>query len=71
MTKLSDTISQQEYEKKRDKVIELLTKIKDENVLMSLSYLNDFLKLDENLPPAYVVGRMIMKAFLITELSTT
>jgi hypothetical protein len=30
MTKLSDTISPQEYEKKRDKVIELLTKIKDE-----------------------------------------
>jgi hypothetical protein len=29
MTKLSDTISPQECEKKRDKVIELLTKIKD------------------------------------------
>ena len=27
--KLSDTISPQEYEKKRDTVIELLTKIKD------------------------------------------
>ncbi|HEX5978952.1 MAG TPA: hypothetical protein VFY68_16840 [Nitrososphaeraceae archaeon] len=41
MTKLSDTISPQEYEKKRDKVIELLTKTKDEDTLMSLSYLND------------------------------
>jgi hypothetical protein len=50
MAKLSDTISPQEYEKKRDKVIELLTEIKDEDALMNLSYLNDFLKLDENLP---------------------
>ena len=25
---------------------------------MSLSYLNHQLKLDENLPPAYVIGRM-------------
>lgn len=41
MTKLSDTISPQKYEKKRDKVIELLTKTKDEDTLMSLSYLND------------------------------
>ena len=56
MTKLSDTISPQEYENKRDKVIELLTKIKDEDALMSLSYLNDFLKLDENLSPAYVTS---------------
>jgi hypothetical protein len=40
----------QEYEKKRDKVIELLTEIKDEDAFMSLTYLNDFLKLDENLP---------------------
>ena len=64
MTKLSDTISPHEYEKKRDKVIELLTKIKDENTLMSLSYLNDFLKLDENLPPAYVVGRMMIEGIL-------
>jgi hypothetical protein len=64
MIKLSDTISPQEYEKKRDKVIELLTKIKDEYTLMSLSYLNDFLKLDENLPPAYVVGRMMNEGIL-------
>jgi hypothetical protein len=62
MTKLSDTISPQEYEKKRDKVIELLTK--DEDALMSLSYLNDFLKLDENLPSAYVVGRMMNEGIL-------
>ena len=64
MTKLSDTISPQEYQKKRDKVIELLTKTKDEDALMSLSYLNDFLKLDENLPPAYVVGRMMNEGIL-------
>ena len=64
MTKLSDTISPQEYEKKRDGVIELMTKIKDEEALMSLSYLNDFLKLDENLPPAYVVGRMMNEGIL-------
>jgi hypothetical protein len=64
MIKLSDTISPQEYEKKRDKVIELLTKIKDEYTLMSLSYLNDFLKLDENLPPAYVVGHMMNEGIL-------
>ena len=64
MTKLSNTISPQEYEKKRDKVIELLTKIKDEDSFMSLSYLNDFLKLDENLPPAYVLGRMIDEGIL-------
>ena len=64
MTKLSDTISPQEYEKKRDKVIKLLTKIKDEDTLMSLSYLNDFLKLDENLLPAYVVGRMMNEGIL-------
>jgi hypothetical protein len=63
MTKLSDTISPQEYEKKRDKVIELLTKIKDEDTLMSLSYF-DFLKLDENLPPAYVVSRMMNEGIL-------
>lgn len=64
MIKLSDTISPREYEKKRDKVIELLTKIKDEDTLMSLSYLHDFLKLDENLPPAYVVGRMMNEGIL-------
>ena len=64
MTKLSDTISPQEYEKKRDEVIELLTKIKDEDTLMNLSYLNDFVKLDENLPPAYVVGRMMNEGIL-------
>jgi hypothetical protein len=33
MTKLSDTIPPKEYETKRDKVIELLTKRKDEDVL--------------------------------------
>ena len=64
MTKLSDTISPQEYEKKWDSVIELMTKIKDEDALMSLSYLNDFLKLDENLLPAYVVGRMMNEGIL-------
>ena len=64
MIKLSDRVSTQEYEKKRDKVIELLTKIKDEDTLMSLSYLNDFLKLDEKLPPAYVVGRMMNEGIL-------
>lgn len=47
MIKFSDTIPPQEYEEKRDKVIKLLTKIKDEDVLMSLSYLNHQLKLDE------------------------
>jgi hypothetical protein len=31
---------------------------------MSLSCLNDFLKLDENLPPAYVVGRMMNEGIL-------
>ena len=61
---MSDTILPQEYEKERDKVIELLPKIKDEDVLMSLSYLNDLLKLDENLPPAYVVGRMMNEGIL-------
>jgi hypothetical protein len=64
MIKLSDTISPEEYKKKRDKVIELLTKVKDEDALMSLSYLNDFLKLDENLPPAYVVDRMMNEGIL-------
>jgi hypothetical protein len=64
VVKLSDTISPQEYEKKRDKVIELLTKIKDEDAFMSLSYLNDFLNLDEKLPPAYVVGRMMNEGIL-------
>jgi hypothetical protein len=64
MIKLSDTISPQEYEEKRDEVIELMTKIKDEDAFMSLSYLNDFLDLDENLPPAYVVGRMMNEGIL-------
>jgi hypothetical protein len=50
--------------KKRDKVIELLTKIKDEDVLMSLSYLNDLLKLDENLLPAYVLCRIMDEGIL-------
>lgn len=53
MIMLSDKIPPQEYEKKRDMVIELLKKRKDEDVLMSLLYLNDFLKLDEYYPPAY------------------
>ena len=47
-----------------DKVIELLTKIKDEDPFMNLSYLNDFLKLVENLPPACVVGRMMNEGIL-------
>jgi hypothetical protein len=64
MIKFSDTIPPQEYERKRDKVIELLTKINDEDIFMSLSCLNDFLKLDENLPPAYVVGRMMNEGIL-------
>jgi hypothetical protein len=64
MIKLSDTIPPQEYEKKRDKIIELLTKITDEEAFMSLSYLNDFLKLDEDLPPAYVVGSMMNEGIL-------
>ena len=57
LTKFSETIPPQEYEKKRNEVVELLTKIK-EDYLMSLSYLNDCLKLDAKYPPAYVVGRM-------------
>jgi hypothetical protein len=64
MTRLSDTISPQEYEKKRDKVIGLLMKIKDQDGLMNLSYLNYQLKLDENLPPAYVIGRMEREGIL-------
>jgi hypothetical protein len=64
MIEFSDTISPQEYEKKRDKVIELVTKCKDDGVLMSLSYLNYQLKLDENLPPAYVIGRMEREGIL-------
>ena len=62
--KFSDTIPPQEYEEKRDKVIELLTKIKDKDAFMSLSYLIDLLKLDENLPPAYVMGRMMDEGIL-------
>jgi hypothetical protein len=42
---LSDKIPPQEYEKKRDMVIELLKKRKDEDVLMSLLYLNDFFEI--------------------------
>jgi hypothetical protein len=49
--KLSDTIPPQEYEKKRDKVIELLAKIKGD-YLVSLSFLVDSLKLDDYHPPA-------------------
>jgi hypothetical protein len=62
--KFSDTIPPQEYEKKRDKVIGLLMKIKDQDGLMNLSYLNYQLKLDENLPPAYVIGRMEREGIL-------
>lgn len=61
--KFSDTIPPQEYEKKRDKVVELLTKLKGD-YLMSLSCFNDFLKLDEYHPPAYVVGRMMYEGIL-------
>jgi hypothetical protein len=61
--KLSDTIPPQEYEKKRNEVIELLTRIKGD-YLMSLSYLNDRLELDENYLPAYVVGRMANEGVL-------
>jgi hypothetical protein len=61
--KLSDTIPPQEFEKKRDKVIELLTKIKG-SYFVSLSFLDDFLKLDEYHPPAYVVGRMMDEGIL-------
>ena len=70
VVKFSHTISPQEYEKNRDKIIELLTKCK-EDVLMSLSHLNYQLNLDETLPPAYVIGRMRMKALLKTEHSMT
>jgi hypothetical protein len=62
LVKLSDTIPPQEYEKKRDKEIELLTK--GEGALMSLLHLNDRLKLDGNLPPAYVVGRVMDEGIL-------
>jgi hypothetical protein len=61
--KFSDTIPPLEYEKKRDKVIELLIRIKGD-YLMSLSYLNDRLKLDENYLPAYVVSRMADEGIL-------
>jgi hypothetical protein len=61
--KFSDSIPSQEYEKKRDEVIELLIKIKGD-YLMSLSYLNDRLNLDENYLPAYVVCRMADEGIL-------
>jgi hypothetical protein len=61
--KFSATIPPLEYEKKRDEVVELLTKIKGD-YLMSLSYLNDRLDLDENYLPAYVVGRMTDEGIL-------
>lgn len=57
--KFSDTIPPQEYEKKWDKVVESLTNIKGD-YLVSLSFLDDFLKLDEYHPLAYVVGRTIL-----------
>ena len=63
VVKFSDTIPLQEYEKKRDEVIEVLTKIKGD-YLMSLSYLNDRLELDENYLPAYVVDRMADEGIL-------
>ena len=58
VSKFSETIPPQEYEKKRSEVVELLTKIKGD-YLISLSYLKlGRLKLDEKYPPAYIVGRM-------------
>jgi hypothetical protein len=68
--KLSDTIQPQEYEKERDKVIKLLSKFEGD-YSVSLSFLHDYLDLDENLLPAYVVGVWWMKALLIKEHSTT
>jgi hypothetical protein len=62
--KFSDTIPPQEYERKRDKVIEILTKLKGDYYLMGLSYLVDSLKLDEYHPPAYVVSRMADEGIL-------
>jgi hypothetical protein len=56
-------IPPQEYEKKRDEVVELLTKKKG-NYLVSLSFLNYHMKLDEKYPPAYVVGRMVDEGIL-------
>ncbi|HEU4823072.1 MAG TPA: hypothetical protein VFS97_06570 [Nitrososphaeraceae archaeon] len=61
--KFSETIPPQEYEKKRNGVVGLLTKMKGD-YLMSLSYLNDRLKLDEKYPPAYVVSRMVDEGIL-------
>ncbi|HEU4822260.1 MAG TPA: hypothetical protein VFS97_02435 [Nitrososphaeraceae archaeon] len=55
--KFSDTIPPQEYEKKRDNVIV-------QDAFVSLPCLNDSLKLDENLPPAYLVGRMMDEGIL-------
>jgi hypothetical protein len=43
-----------------------LTKYKDEDVLMSISYLIYPVKLDKYYPPAYVVGRMIDEGILDT-----
>jgi hypothetical protein len=61
--KFSDTIPPQEYEKKRNEVKEVLTKIKGD-YLLSLSYLNDRLNLDEYYLPAYVVSRMADEGIL-------
>jgi hypothetical protein len=55
--KYSDTIPPQEYEKKRDEVIKLLTRMNGH--LLSLDFLNYHLKLDEKYLPAYVVSRMV------------
>jgi hypothetical protein len=60
----SDTIPPREYEKKRDKVIEFLTKLKGDYYLVSLSFLVDSLKLDEYHPPAYVASRMVDEGIL-------
>ncbi|MFZ0742743.1 MAG: hypothetical protein WAM54_14205 [Nitrososphaeraceae archaeon] len=60
--KYSDTIPPQEYEKKRDEVIKLLTRMNGH--LLSLDFLNYHLKLDEKYLPAYVVSRMVDEGIL-------
>ena len=67
--KYSDTIPPQEYEKKRDEVIKLLTRMNGN--LLSLDFLNYHLKLDEKYLPAYVVAAWWMKVFLTLEGSIT
>jgi hypothetical protein len=51
-----------EYEKKRDEVIKLLTRMNGH--LLSLDFLNYHLKLDEKYLPAYVVSRMVDEGIL-------